>query len=138
LIAAVDVVLALGLLVIGGVALWGALSAEGASPPGGTTGEAKPVTSMRSGHTSRSDRTAVEALALRVIGERAKVFVSVPDTNPEVLFNGVLTRGEERHFDEPRMYLVVSDAGAVEVIINGEVQPTGQPGKRQTYTITKA
>lgn len=55
----------------------------------------------------------------------------------EVLFNGTLRQGESRQHDEPRMALVVADAGAVDVYINGKLQPKA-PGERKTYTIVKS
>ena len=54
-----------------------------------------------------------------------------------MLFNGNLGQGETRQADEPRMNLVVSDGSAVDVYINGKLQPKSAPGKRKTYTIVK-
>ena len=54
----------------------------------------------------------------------------------EVLFNGTLRQGELRQHDEPQMALVVADAGAVDVYINGKPQPKAA-GERKTYNIAK-
>lgn len=64
------------------------------------------------------------------------MFISSSPDN-DVLFNGNLRQGEERHADEPRMNLVVADSSAVDVFINGKLQPKGAPGKRKIYTIVK-
>ncbi|HEU5157239.1 MAG TPA: RodZ domain-containing protein [Streptosporangiaceae bacterium] len=65
------------------------------------------------------------------------MFISSSPDN-DVLFNGILRQGEERRADEPRMNLVVSDGGGVDVYINGRLQAKGAAGKRKIYTVIKA
>jgi hypothetical protein len=135
------VVLAIALLVVGGVALWGALTSEPASPgPASSKADppaAKPPTSRVPQSASKSP-AAEEALVVRCRAAKCGVFITVPNNgNSNVLFNGFLAQGEVRRADEPRMYLVVSDASAVDVYINGKLQGKGTAGKR-TYTIIKS
>jgi hypothetical protein len=135
------VVLALALLVVGGVALWGALTSEPAAPSPGST-RAEPPASTEAAPSSRQPQSATtsrtnEALVVRCRVARCGVFISAIPGN-EVLFNGNLGQGETRQADEPRMNLVVSDGSAVDVFINGKLQAKGAAGKSKTFTIVKS
>jgi hypothetical protein len=142
LIAAAAVALAIALVVVGGVALWGALTSEPATP-GPESSRADPPAASQSVPSGKAKSpapsppvTGGEALVVRCRVARCGVFISsVPDN--DVLFNGNLGQGEERHADEPRMNLVVSDGSTVDVFINGKLQTKGPPGKRKVYTIIK-
>jgi hypothetical protein len=142
LVAAVAVALAIALLVVGAVALWGALTSEPAQPGPGSSKADPPAASqpVPSGKTKPPATSSVAdgfALVVRCRAARCGVFISsVPDN--DVLFNGNLGPGEERHADEPRMNLVVSDGSSVEVYINGRLQAKGSPRKRKYYTIIKS
>jgi hypothetical protein len=143
LIAAAAVALAIALLVVGGVALWGALTSEPARP-GPATSQADPPAAARSTASAtarpRQPQTSTAggggALLVRCRAAKCGVFISSSPDN-DVLFNGIMRQGEERRADEPRMNLVVSDSGGVDVYINGKLQPKGTPGKRKIYTIVK-
>jgi hypothetical protein len=141
-IAAAAVALAIALVLVGGVALWGALTSESARP-GPATSQADPPAAGKTTSTGRpkppqaSAPTGGAALVVRCRVARCGVFISSSPDN-DVLFNGVMRQGEERRADESRMNLVVSDSGGVDVIINGKLQPKGAPGKRKIYTIIKA
>jgi hypothetical protein len=141
-IAAAAVALAIALLVVGGVALWGALT-SGPARPGPATSQADPPAATQSTSTGRPRQPQPSAatdggvaLVVRCRVAKCGVFISSSPDN-DVLFNGFLRQGEVRRADEPRMNLVVSDSGGVDVIINGKLQPKGAPGKRQTYTVIK-
>jgi eukaryotic-like serine/threonine-protein kinase len=142
LIAAAAVALAIALLVVGGVALWGAMTSAPATPgPGGSKADPPAASQSAPSGKSKSPATSTvtggDALVVRCRVAKCGVFISsVPDN--DVLFNGNLGLGEERHADEPRMNLVVRDGGAVDVYINGKLQPRGAPGKRKYYTIIKS
>lgn len=134
-------VLAIALLVVGGVALWGALTSKPAKP-GPTTSRADPPAVSGAAPSSKpnpaaSSTSTTDALIVRCRAPRCGVFISsVPDG--DILFNGTLRQGDERTADEPRMALVVSDGSAVDVFINGRLAPKGPAGKRKTYTIVKS
>ncbi|HEX6469807.1 MAG TPA: DUF4115 domain-containing protein [Streptosporangiaceae bacterium] len=140
MIAVAAVVLAIALLVVGGVALWGALTSAPAKPGPGASRADPPAVSGAASSKPRpaaSSTSTTDALIVRCRAPRCGVFISsVPDG--DILFNGTLKQGDERHADEPRMALVVSNAGAVDVFINGRLAPKGPPGKRKTYTIVKS
>jgi hypothetical protein len=135
-IAVLAVVVAFGLLVIGGIALWGALTnkdgdktnAVSPSPSHAATtasaGKTRPT-----GSTSRIGNT-VEIHCLAV---QCTVFVAGPTPN-DVQFNGNLTRDERRIFNETRLTVFVQDASTVTVMINGTLQPRGRR-EAKTYEV---
>jgi hypothetical protein len=102
LIAVVAVVLALALLIVGGIALFGALSNQSAaSGPTSTV-----VTQTRQSATSPA---GIHALLIRITGGAAQVYVSTPG-NAQTLYKGPLNHGEVRYFDLPEMVVVVEPA----------------------------
>lgn len=127
---------------VGGVALWGALTSEPARP-GPAASQANQPSDNQKTSTGRprqqqpqtSTATNGVALIVRCRAPRCGVFISSSPDN-DVLFNGFMRQGEERRADEPRMNLVVSDSSGVDVIINGKLQPKGAAGKK-IYTIVK-
>jgi hypothetical protein len=132
------VALAIALLAVGGVALWGALTSKPARPSPAQSKADPPASSAAkpSGKAPQSHSAAGNSNALIVRCRVAKcaLFISASPDN-EVLFNGFITQGEVRQFDDPRMNLVVRDSSTVDVYVNGKLQPKSTPGKRQTYTI---
>jgi hypothetical protein len=140
LIAVLAVVLALVLLIVGGVALFGALNSDAA--PTGTT-QATP-TASNSVAVSRSKvsssgqgRTAGarHALVLTVTGPPTKVYVTVSGNQSQVLEDSVLNTGDVRQYDETPLDVVVSDGGAVEVSIYGRPQPRLKSGQRGEWHV---
>ena len=124
-------VVAFGLLIIGGIALWGALtSKEGqktnaSSPSPSSTAGSKPAAS-----TSRIGNTVV----IHCLAAQCPVFVSGPGPN-DVQFNGSLSQNERRIFNETRLTVAVQDASTVTVTINGALQPRGRRGQARTYEV---
>lgn len=84
-------------------------------------------------HTTAATPTAT--LALTVIGPRCQVFVGVP--GGDIIVNRTLMRGESVRFDDPRLNVVLSDAGAVQVYVNGVRRPPGEPGRRTAFTAVR-
>jgi hypothetical protein len=74
------------------------------------------------------------ALVVRAVGGTCGVFVARPG-NTEVLFDGLLARGQVARYDLPRLDVVVRDAGACRVWINGVQEPGGRPGERKNYSV---
>jgi hypothetical protein len=130
-IAVLAVVVAFGLLVIGGIALWGALTGKddkdkpNATP---TTGAPATKTSAGSGTQTQVGNT----ITVRCLVAQCPVFVSGPGPN-DVQFNGNLSLNETRIFNETRLTVSVQDAGGVSVTINGHLQPRGRRGDAKTY-----
>lgn len=125
-VAATAVVGALALLSAGGYALYGALhTGPGASASAASTG-ASP---------GASSRSPAPTLSITVTGRQCDVFVSTP-ANQNVLINRTLQHGESFFSDEPRLDVVVSDASAVDISVNGRPRPPGNPGQQLSFAVT--
>ncbi|GAA4138972.1 hypothetical protein GCM10022416_24860 [Actinomadura keratinilytica] len=133
------VMLALALLVVGGVALVNALNSDSQGGPpeaavtadsAGTPGTEEPAPT--SSATSRS--ASATPLVIRVVGAPTKVVVTMPETG-EVLQQGVLNTGEERQYDKAPLQVVAADGGAVEVLIYGRQQPRATAGERKNWFV---
>jgi Domain of unknown function (DUF4115) len=138
------VVLALALLVVGGLALVNALTSSSSDPgsaaPAGTSepdaGGASESASPAPQQT-RSARTAAAAatpLLIRVVGAPTQVFVRVSGSG-EVLQQGTLNTGEARQYEEAPLDVVAGNAAAVEVTIYGEKQPPKAAGARGEWFV---
>ncbi|HEX2317241.1 MAG TPA: serine/threonine-protein kinase [Thermomonospora sp.] len=93
--------------------------------PGGRTGGAAAPTAA-----------ATNPLVVRALGDTCRIFVTEAGSlNFE--FRGLMTRGEERVFDKPRLSAVIYDTAACEVWVKGRKQPLGAPGTRRDYLIDK-
>jgi hypothetical protein len=133
LIAVTAVVLALALLIVGGIALFGALTNQSAAP--GPTPTV--VTQTRqSGKVSATSPAGLHALLIQVTGGAAQVYVATPG-NAQTLYKGPLNHGEVRYFDLPEMVVVVDPAENVEVRIHGKTVSKGKAGK-QSWTVDPA
>jgi hypothetical protein len=74
-------------------------------------------------------------MTLTVTGASCQVFVRVP--GGDILVNRSLTRGQSIRFDEQRLSVVLSDASAARVYVNGRLRPLGKPGERVAFTVLK-
>jgi hypothetical protein len=131
-IAVLAVVLAFGLLIIGGIALWGALTGkdDGKDKPG----TAPPVsnTATKASSSKVSSPASGNTIEVKCLAVRCEVFVAGPGAQ-DVQFNGNLTQNETRTFNETRLTMAVQDASTVAVTINGHPQPRGTRGEAKTY-----
>jgi hypothetical protein len=78
--------------------------------------------------------TAV-TLALTVTGPKCQVFVRVP--GGDILVDRNLLRGQSVRLDEQRLSVVLGDAGAARVYVNGRLRPPGKPGERVEFVAQK-
>ncbi|MFC9977919.1 hypothetical protein ACFVH6_44135 [Spirillospora sp. NPDC127200] len=133
--------LALALVVVGGMALVNALTSEAEKPvptpsAGEGTGSGKESdapTPRRSGASA----TQGNSLMVEVIGSQpVNVVVKIAGSN-DILLSGPLNPGEGRQWTESPLDVVASDGGALKVTIYGEVQERGQPGQRGTWFVRK-
>ncbi|MEU1124788.1 RodZ domain-containing protein [Streptomyces sp. NPDC005899] len=115
--------------------------AEGSTPDRNTpTPEAtkpadpKPVPSDSAIAAAPRDKVTVKLSAT----ER-KTWVSAKDHNGRLLFDGLLYKGESKTFqDKERVDLVLGDAGAVELFVNGKkVEDQFEPGQVERLSYTK-
>ncbi|MBO2449227.1 hypothetical protein J4573_19135 [Actinomadura barringtoniae] len=133
-------VLALALLVVGGMALVNALTSDGGDQPGptgtATASGGTPHSATAPSKGASASASAAMPLVIRVVGAPTTVVVTVPGTG-EVLRRGVLNTGEAEQYDKAPLNVVVSDAGSVEVTIYGELQQRGAAGQRQEWLVPK-
>jgi hypothetical protein len=135
------VVIVLVLLVVGGVALFGALSSDATpnSAPVSPASEGSVAGSMASPDTrtatkpSRSSASR-HTLVIKVIGAPTRVYVTVSG-NSQVLLNEVLRTGYIRQYDEAPLDVVVGNGGAVEVYIHGVLQAKRQAGRSARWHV---
>jgi hypothetical protein len=136
-IAAIAVVFALALLVVGGIALVNAVagspdkespSAGPASPSGQST--SSPDASPTAAQTS----AATVPLLIRITGQPTTVIVRVPDTG-RVLTQGVHDTGEVLQFKEDTLDVVAGNGGSLQVSIYGKLQAAKPQGVRATWYV---
>ena len=147
-IAAVAVLLALGLLVAGGIALVNALTSSSGGPgPVGTAGSSDPgeveptASETASPRTTRSARTSSSTasatpLLIRVTGAPTQVYVRVSGSG-EVLTQGVLNTGEARQYEQAPLDVVAANGASLEVYIYGRKQPQKPAGERGEWFVPK-
>jgi hypothetical protein len=127
-ITAVIVVLTLG--TVGGYALFTALTA-----PPTTTGAAATSPTSSPTRPAASTPSRPHVLAITVTGQQCHVFVATPGTT-DIIIDQTLQHGESFFADQARLAVVVSDAGAVDILVNGVRRPPGRPGQRLNLTVT--
>src|SRR3954465_3752412 len=121
-IAVLAVVLALGLLIVGGTALWGALTKDtnkGAAPsPSASAPAASGKPTAR--HSKQPPvNPAGNVIQVQCLATQCPIFVAGPGPT-DVLFNGPLNQNAQRVFNETHLTLSVDDASTVSVTINGQ------------------
>jgi hypothetical protein len=129
------VVLALGLLIVGGVALWGALTNRGSTKSTAATPlpSAAVDTKASSQSSAPAPGNAVDnTVVLHCLAAQCPIFVAGPGPT-DVQFKGSLGFDERRTFNDQRLIVQVDDASKVAVTINGRPQPKGRPGQSKTY-----
>ena len=132
-IAVIAVVLAFGLLIIGGIALWGALTSKSGEKPDA----ASPTPSSVGGDTKSkapSTSQAGNTIVIHCLATQCPVFVSGPGAM-DIQFNGNLSQNERQIFNGTRLTVVVQDASTVTVTINGKLQPRGARGEDKKYEV---
>lgn len=88
---------------------------------------ARPHPARQVGSTTSSTPT----LDLTVTGIHCRVLVRVPDG--AVLLNRDLRQGQAVRFNDPQLDVVLADAGAARVLVNGQPRPLGQAGDRAEF-----
>jgi hypothetical protein len=82
------------------------------------------VFSKHSSGSAAGRQAPPAALTIEVIGAQCLVFVRRP--GGEVLVNQTLTSGQSVHFEGRPFDVVVGDATAVKVYVNGRLRPVGR------------
>ncbi|MDN3353120.1 hypothetical protein [Actinomadura sp. DC4] len=118
-------VLAFGLLIIGGIALWGALTSKDGEKPNAASPTPSSVSTKPKAPSSQIGNTVL----IHCLSVQCAVFVSGPGAT-DVQFNGSLTQNERRIFNETQLTVAIQDNSTVTVTINGKLQP-----RAKTYQI---
>jgi subtilisin-like proprotein convertase family protein len=130
-IAVLAVVLAFGLLIIGGIALWGALTGKDDKEKPGATASV-PSAATKASSSKVNSPASGNTIEVKCLATQCPVFVAGPSAT-DVQFNGNLTQNEIRTFNGTRLTMAVQDASTVAVTINGHAQPRGARGDAKTY-----
>ncbi|MFD6831429.1 hypothetical protein CH313_26755 [Streptomyces sp. TSRI0384-2] len=122
---------------------------DGAKNVAGENGGTAPsATPSRSAEKPAPDPKPSESAIAAAPADRVTVKITVPegrswlsakDHNGQLLFDGTLEQGQTKTFtDKERVDLVIGDAGAVELLVNGEeIEDRFQPGQVQRLSYTK-
>ena len=136
MIAAIAVVFALALLVVGGIALVNAVSGspDKERPSAGPASPSGPSTSSPDASPTAQTPAASVPLLIRVTGQPTTVIVRVPDTG-QVLTQGVHDTGVVLQFKEDTLDVVAYNGGSLQVKIYGKLQAAKPPGQRATWYV---
>ncbi|WP_331728669.1 RodZ domain-containing protein [Streptomyces sp. NBC_00158] len=86
---------------------------------------------------SGTTNTPKDKVTVLISGKDGTSWISAKDANGRLLFDGTLKQDQTKTFtDEERIDLVLGDAGAVQLVVNGKAVESGLPGEvvRKTYT----
>jgi hypothetical protein len=135
-IAALAVMAALALLIVGGMALVNAIMSEPdkKGPATGVSASSDGGRTTPSGSETTTSPAAALPVVIRVTGPPTKVVVRVADTG-KVLANGLLNTGDTLQFKEAPLQVVASNGGAVQVVIYGKAQPRLANGQRGEWLV---
>lgn len=136
MIAAIAVVFALALLVVGGIALVNAVagSPDKESPSAAPASPSGQSTSSPDASPTVQTPAASVPLLIRVTGQPTTVIVRVPDTG-RVLTQGVHDTGEVLQFKENTLDVVATNGGSLQVSIYGKLQAAKPQGVRATWYV---
>lgn len=139
MIAALAVLAALALFVVGGMALVNAVTGEpdqkgpvtATSPPSddGDGGKAAPK------GNAKTTPAADVPLVLSVTGQPTNVVVRIADTAGTVLTNTKLSTGTTLKYDQAPLQVVAANGGSLTVVIYGEEQPRKPAGQRGEWLV---
>jgi hypothetical protein len=74
-----------------------------------------------------------KVVTLRVTVTGTKSWMSITSSTGKVLFQGILRRGAQQDFTDPKLLrLVIGDSGAVSLVVNG--RELGAPGPKGKVT----
>ncbi|GFN07661.1 hypothetical protein Smic_62170 [Streptomyces microflavus] len=78
-------------------------------------------------------------MTVKLGASQGKSWISVKDHSGRLLFDGLLLEGESKTFqDKERIDLVLGNAGAIELFVNGKkLQDRFEPGQVERLTYTK-
>ncbi|GII86706.1 hypothetical protein Ssi03_46960 [Sphaerisporangium siamense] len=129
LLVGVAILVVLGLVVLGAVALIGSLSADG---DGAAPVAASPTPATASPTPSEEvSADGLPTLYVECRADRCPIFVRV--SGGDIIENRDLTRGQQAIYSQPRLDVVLADASSMYVEVNGRARPPAKPGERQSF-----
>jgi len=115
--------------------------AEGSTPDKPTS---EPTTSKPADPKPAPSESAIAAaprdkVTVRLSATEGKSWISAKDHNGRLLFDGLLLEGDSKTFqDKERIDLVLGDAGAIDLFVNGKkVDDQFEPGQVERLSYTK-
>ncbi|MDX2844171.1 DUF4115 domain-containing protein, partial [Streptomyces ipomoeae] len=110
----------------------------GSDPTGSETTGSDPTGSGGTGTTEGGGETK-DAVTVRITAQGGRSWVSAKDSTGELLYDGLLNEGETKSFtDKESISLVLGDAGAVQLVVNGKkIDNDFPPGTVERLTYTK-
>jgi hypothetical protein len=129
-LAGLAIIGVLVLLAIGGRALFGSLNTE-AEPVTQATPDAVRTPTASPQLTGDPPTIMIECRQDLC----ATVFVRVP--GGDVLLDREMAKGERVAFEDEKLDVVLNDSASVGVEENGEPRPQGDPGERESFTVTR-
>jgi hypothetical protein len=135
-IAVLAVTLALGLVIVGGVSLWGALTKDASktaspAPDPSSSGTPPPPNATKQSNGAPSAQSGNE-IDVQCLVSQCQIFVAGPGAT-DVIYQGPLAHGERRRYTGTRLIMQVDDASTVSVVVNGQQQAKGRRGQQHTY-----
>ncbi|MGW2649099.1 helix-turn-helix domain-containing protein [Streptomyces sp. NPDC001393] len=99
----------------------------------------KPATPSAAPSDSAIAAAPQDKVTVQVSAPNGRSWISAKDHNGRMLFDGLLTKGESKTFqDSTKINLILGDAGAIELYVNGKkIDDNFQPGQVQRLTYTK-
>ncbi|MFF2329011.1 MULTISPECIES: helix-turn-helix domain-containing protein [unclassified Streptomyces] len=115
--------------------------AEGSTPNTKTAAPktTKPVDPKPAPSDSAIAAAPRDKVTVKLSASQGKSWISAKDHNGRLLFDGLLQQGQAKTFqDQERVDLVLGDAGAIELFVNGKkVENKFQPGQVERLSYTK-
>lgn len=116
--------------------------ADGATPdtsPSPTPKSKKPAPVEPEPSDSAIAAAPQDKVTVQVTAADAPSWISAKDHNGRLLFDGLLKKGDSESFqDSSKINLVLGDAGAVDLFVNGKkIEEDWQPGAVERLTYTK-
>ncbi|MFG2005692.1 serine/threonine-protein kinase [Spirillospora sp. NPDC048911] len=96
-----------------------------------------PTSAATGDPTGAPEGAGSSTLVIRALAGTCRIFVSVPGQTINVLANETLVKGDTRQYDQPELNVVLHDAAACDVWVNGKQEPPGAPGATRRFPVKK-
>ncbi|MFC6080374.1 RodZ domain-containing protein [Sphaerisporangium aureirubrum] len=135
LLTGVAVLVVLALIVLGVLALIGSLNTDGGTPSGAAAPAVSAAPLPAPATSAAVPAASTPTLFVECRADSCPLFVRV--SGGDVVEDRDLSRGQQAVYDQPRLDVVLGDAAAVYVEVNGKPRKPGKPGERQSFTVER-